>query len=230
MRYKEELGFCIIYRDRPVTTGIRDCLKTAFRKNTRLFEREPERFNVIICDTNSMYRKHAKYYYTPKGTATVLRNNDMVIKSPELIERVGRFKAKDFCAIVAHEMNHVFWTDFYDTTRPCWLLEGLALQMDGKRFMTKKQLKDMIKKEGIDYSFLDYRYLDRNLHKTNYPRYDLWANFTRYIARRHRLKSLVRLMDLFSRDKVRENYDRSFKRIFGKTEKQMFLDFQKSLR
>jgi len=230
MKYQKDLGFVVIKRNQEITPELVRAVSRSFELNRKIFRRKPTKFKVIICDTEKEYKKAAKYYYSKRGTGTVLRNNDLIIKSPDFIEKIGRWKRSDFPKIMDHEMNHVFWTDFYYFTKPCWLLEGFACYIGKSFVLSKKELKEVIKKYKVNSSILEYRYLDRNFRGGHYPRYPVWEGFTRFIAKKHGARKFIKLMDLYIKNPSLSNYKGLFKQLFRKSERELFEDFLKSLK
>jgi len=227
MKCSKDIGFATIHRNLPITSEIINPIIKGFKLNKKIFKRTPKKFKVIICDNEKDLKKEAKYYYQKWMTATVLRNNNLVTRSPAFIEKIGRWKRKDFPSIINHEMSHVFWTFLYKHPKPCWLDEGLACYI-GKNFrITKKELKEIIRKYKVDYSFVDYRPLKRKFTKGHYPRYPVWAEFTRYIVGKYTIADIIKLMDGFVKKPVRKEYDRLFRKYFGKSERNLFGEFKR---
>lgn len=229
MKYQKDLGFAIIKRDLKISLDITRIFSNSYKKNKKLFGKKPKKFNIIICDTEKEFKKQAKYYYFKWGTATVLRNNNLITRSPDFVEKIGKWKKSDFQNIINHEMNHVFWGDFYGSTKPCWLLEGLACHVGKNFLLSKEELRKLLKKYNVDESLLDYRYLKRNF-KEHYPRYPIWANFTNFIAKKYSIKKLIKFMSMYTKNPNFLNYKNKFKSEFKKDEKDMFKEFIKSIK
>lgn len=225
MKFSKNLNFAMILRNKKIDNEITDAVKKAFEINKKIFKKNPKKFKIIICDTEKEFKKEAKYYYQRWGTGTVLRNNNLIMRSPDFIEKIGKWKKKDFKNIMNHEMNHVFWTDFYSITKPCWLLEGLACYVGNHFILKKKELKKIIQKHEIDYSIIDYRYLERNFKAGHMPRYPIWCAFTKYIIKKNSIKKLIILMEKYSKNPTKQNYNKLFKNLFKKSEKQLFKEF-----
>jgi hypothetical protein len=223
-KFIRDIKFAKIQRNRKIEDSLVIVFRKAFSLNKSLFKRLLKKFKIIICDTRKEFKKEAKYHYRKWSTATVLRDATLVTRSPGLIEKIGRWKRKDFQNIMNHEMNHVFWTDFYGTAKPCWLCEGLACYIGNNYLLTKNELLKIVKKYKVDPSILDYRYLKRNL-TGHFPRYPVWANFTQYLAKRYSASKLIRLMDRYIKNPRKSNYMRIFVEIFGKTDKELFNKF-----
>jgi hypothetical protein len=230
MKFSRDMGFARISGNREIDEGLANVFRKSFSLNKSVFGKAPKGFSIIVCDTESEFRKESKYYYQRWATATVLKDRVLITRSPDFIERIGRWKRSDFQNLMNHEMNHVFWHHSYHSNRPCWLFEGLACHV-GKNFtMTRKELRQIIRKHGIDSSILDYRYLRRNFRAGHIPRYPVWASFTGYIAERHSLKKLTELMDEHARNPSKASYERIFRQTFGKTERQLFREFLSSIK
>lgn len=204
-------------------------LQKEFRKallfNKRIFRKNPEKFRIIICETEKDFRKMSRCHYQKWASAVVLNDSTLVMRNPRFILSKGKWKRKDIPNIVRHEMCHVFWINFYKTWSPYWLAEGLPCHVGGNYISTKIKLRSSLKNHAIGPEILDYRYLKRNFSKGAQPRYMLWANFTRYLTKKYSTKKLIKFMEEFSRDTTRKKYEVTFKKIFGKTDKQLFKEF-----
>lgn len=225
MKFSKDLGFATVYRDKPIDAKLEDVFKNAFSVNKKTFKRVPKNFKIIVCDTEPVMKREAKYYYQKWMTATVLRNRNMVLRS----QKFSKWSPKDYRKLMVHEMNHVFWQSFYGLCKPVWLDEGFACHVGGNFIYSNAKMKKLVKEYGITYHLLDYRYLYRKFKGGHIPKYPLWATFTRYIANKHSTAKLVRLMDLYAKKPTRVRYDILFKQIFGKSEKEMFDGFLWSL-
>ncbi len=191
----------------------------AYDINCRLFKKEPGSFKISVCHSRQEFKKEAKYYYTKWATATVLRNGNMVIKHHKISDK---WKKADYPNVIIHEMNHVFWMRLFKTTKPLWLLEGLACSI-GKSF-SGYDLGKLACDYKINSKILYYRGLSRKL-TGHIPFYPTWQGFTNYIIERKGIRSIIVLMERYSRNPRRSNYDKQFKLLFGKTERQLFADF-----
>ncbi len=230
MRYEKDIGFARIFSNKKTGKSLELIFRNAWLKNKRIFRKTPSKFRIVICDTEREMKKKAKYYYKPRITATVLRDNTLVTRSPGFIEKIGKFSRKDFPKIVNHEMNHVFWNDFYNTTKPVWLLEGFACYAGENEMVGKDRIKKIIKEREVDYSILHYRYIESKFAKVRPFAYKIWGGFTRFIIKKHGAGSIVRLMNEYSKKIAGRHYDRVFKRIFRKPEEELFEDYLESLR
>jgi len=227
MKFSKNLKFTTIHRNLPITSEITDAVKKAYTMNKKLFKKTPKKFKIIICDNQKELKKQAKYYYQPWMTATVLRNNDLITRSPEFIEKTKKWKRKDFPSIMDHELTHLFWDNFYTPNKPCWLSEGLPCYVGKNFLLTKKQLKKIIKEYKINHSLLDYRYLKKKFDKGHIPKYPVWAGFTRYIIKKHSIKKLMELIEQYSKNPAKNNYNKLFKKYFKKSDRQLFNEFKK---
>lgn len=224
------MGFAIINRNEIIDEEIKKIFSKSFEINQKLFGQKPKKFDIIICDTEKEFKKQAKYYYFKWGTATVLRNNNLITRSPDFVEKIGRWNKSDFQNLMNHEMNHVFWMDFYGLTKPCWLLEGLACYVGKNFLLSKNDIRELIDKYQVNDDILDYRYLERNFKNGHYPRYPVWANFTDFISKKYSAKQLVEAMNRYIKNPNLSNYKKSFKKIFGKSDKDLFKEFLKYIK
>jgi len=225
MKCTEDIAFALVKRNKEIKNSLIRTIKKAFSVNKVIFKKNPKKFTLVICDTESEFKGKTKYYYQEWQTAVVLRNNKLVIKSPKFIEKIGRWKRKDFLNVLTHEMNHIFWYSMYKTWSPNWLAEGLACHVGKNFILTKKELGEIVRKYNVDSSILSYRYLKRNFGRGHLPRYPIWANFTKYISKRHSTQKLIKLMNKYAKEPRKENYEKAFKLIFRKSEKELFNEF-----
>ncbi len=225
MKFEKRLKFATIHRNKPISKYIINSLNKAYKINKTLFKRSTPKFKIIICDNEKDFKKNMRDYYFKWGTATVTKGGNLVTRSPEFIEKIGKWKKTDFLPIMKHEMNHVFWEFYYGINKPCWLLEGFASYVGESFNLTRKQLHNMIKKYKVDYSILHYRYFRKKFEKGHIPIYPIWANFTKYLAKTTSSYTIIRLMDLYIKNPTKQNYNKQFKRLFKNTEKQLFNEF-----
>ncbi len=229
MKQTKSVGFAIIERDGPIDKNIVKIFRKAYATNLALFKRPPKKFRIIICETEAKFREEAKYYFQKWATATVLRNQNLITRSPDFIEKIGRWKRRDFQNLMNHEMNHVFWGSLYKTTKPSWLSEGLACHVGNNFILKKAQRRELAQKYTIDPSLLDYRYLRRKYKSGHVPKYPLWANFTRHLIQKYSERRIIGFMDRYSKNPCLMRYGEIFERIFGKNIHQLFEEFMKDV-
>ena len=72
----------------------------------------------------------------------------MVVKSRAAMNATD----KDFIHVFVHEMAHVFWEQYYRTTKPHWINEGLASAIGKEHWteFTREELKKQIIDKKID--------------------------------------------------------------------------------
>ncbi len=229
-KYTKDIGFALIIRKKPIDSYLVDVFKNAYSINKRFFKKTPKKFKIIICDNEEEFKKEAKYEYRKYITGTVLRNNNLVMRSLGFVLKIGRWDKNGYKNLVNHEVNHAFWCSLYKTWNPIWLVEGLANYIGTNFILKRKELAKVIKEYKVNSSILNYRPLVRYFKEGHYPRYPVWSNFTDYIAKRYSANKLIKLMNEFSKNPTKKNYIIIFKKIFGKSDKEMFNDFIKFLR
>lgn len=227
MKFSRDVGFAIINRNTKIDKNLPRIFKKAFSVNKSIFKKSPKKFKIVICDSEEDFKKEAKYYYQKWSAATVLRDCTLVTRSPEFAKREFQTDAKYFQMLMNHEMCHVFWQSFYSCTNPIWLDEGLACHIGNHFILSGKELKQMVGKYNVTTAILDYRYLKRKFDKGHIPNYPIWATFTRWLAEKYSVEKLVQLMEIYSRNQTKTNYEVVFKKIFGKSDKSMFKQFLK---
>ena len=213
----------------PIDNNLINIFEKAYAKNTSILKKSPKKFKIIICDNEVDFKKECKYYYQKWATATVLRNKNIVARSPEFVNLIKKWKRRDYQNLMNHEMAHVFWQSLYNLSKPSWLSEGLACNIGNNFISTKNQLKLIIKKYKVNLIILEYRYMKRNFKKGHMPRYPVWANFVRYLIQKNSINKLINFMEIYSKNPTKLSYNKIFKKMFGKTDKQLFKEFLKNI-
>lgn len=223
-KFKEKLSFGFLLRNKPINKNLISVFKKAYRKNIKFFRKQPNKFKIIICDTKKELKENTKIFH--KWSTASVEGNKLITRSPQWVEEIKKFTKGEYGKIMTHEISHIFWNKIYKTRKPIWLYEGLACYIGENDIYTKKELKRLIQKYNIKNTrYLEYRFLRRNYKKGSMPRYPLWANFTRYIIKRYSVNRLIRLIDKYTKNPSRTNYNTFFNNIFGKSEKQLFNEF-----
>lgn len=225
MKHIKKLKFAQILRNKPIGEDLIKFFEKAYSKNASIFKKSPEKFKIIICDNEADFKKECRYYYQRWATATVLRNKNLVARSPEFANLIKRWERSYYQNLMNHEMSHIFWQDFYHSSKPVWLSEGLACHIGNNFISTKNQLKLIIKKYKVNLAILEYRYIKRNFKNGHLPRYPVWANFARHLIQQNSISKLINFMEIYSKNPNKSNYNKLFKNIFGKMDKQLFKEF-----
>jgi len=199
----------------------------AIAKNSLMYGKKISNpIKIVICNNEKEWKKESKYYYFEFSIGTVLRDGTLVIKS----KNFANLSNKIFENLVIHEMNHVFWIQFYKQCKPVWLFEGIATITASTNDISKAELKRLIKKYEVNHKFLDYRYLWRkfNNHELVVMKYNLWKNFILFITNR-KIKKIIDFMDLYINNPTKENYKIVFNKMFKEKEEDLFNKFLQSL-
>ena len=99
-----------IKSSKPIDSQTKKAINNSWKRGFEFFRDVTIKpFRVVVCHSLSEFKKEAKYYYDSFSTAVVLRNKTIVIKSPNLIEKEGKWKKSDFQDILTHEVVHYFW-------------------------------------------------------------------------------------------------------------------------
>jgi len=224
MQYPKDIGFALIFSSKPIKNSLINSIKKAYKINLKYFYKKPDKFSVYVCDSEKDYKKYTKNYYLKWSTAITMRNEAIVIRSKEFVEKIGKWKKRDIQNIIIHEMCHLFWWSILKTWQPYWLAEGLACHI-GKSFtVSKDKLKETIKKYNVDYKILDFRYLKRKM-TGHFPRYPVWQAFTDYLVKGYSEDLIKKLLKSFSIKKTKGNYIKDFHKIFRKSERIIFNEF-----
>ena len=229
MKYTKKVDYITIHANVKITKEMYSPVKEGIRKTKKFFKKHPKNVNLFICNTEEEFKQQLGSYYKDWATAWVNPNTDINIKSPRLIEQIGRWKRKDFGPILAHEINHASYRHNIGVWHPNWLVEGLAIYVS-KNFETKtEELKKIIKKYKVDEKIVEFRYM--RTRKTGLlPRYPVWEQFTRYIIKKHGEEKIKKLLEALSKNASRANYDKHFKKLFRYKDKTIFKHFMRSLK
>lgn len=222
MKYSKDLGFAVVHRDLPIGKHELNCIKKAFSFNKKIFKSTPKKFDIFICDEEECFRVHAKYWYRKAMTATVLLDNTIVTRSPEMIKKINGSREFSFEDIMNHEMNHAFLGKYYTGANPVWIVEGLACYA-GKN-------PKIPKFREVDYSILEYRYIKKKFRKNKFFKYGFWRGFIEYIDKKYSVDKLIELMKEYGKNPVKSNYDRLFRKLFKKSERELFREYMKEWR
>ncbi len=229
MRYSKDVDFAVIKRNKPIDRELVKIFSKSFSMNKKYFPEIPKKFLILICDSENEYKKYANPYYSKWSTAVGRGMKGITTRSPDFVERIGRWKGADFQKIMTHEISHVFWFNLCKTWTPSWFSEGFACYIGRNFDLSKKEIEKVVKKYNVDFTILDFRYLRRNFKKGHYPRYPIWQAFTNFLVKKYSVKNLKRFSKAFSNQPNKINYKLVFKKIFGKTDRVLFNEFLKTL-
>lgn len=229
MIYKKDLGFAEMIRGIPITEDLVEIFKESFEINSKVFYKNPEKFKIYVCDSENEYEEYAKPYYSKKSTAVGLGMKGIATRSPEFIERLGRWKKKDFPKLMNHEVSHIFWYQLCKTWSPQWFVEGLACYVGKNYCYSKNELRSVIERFEVDFKILDFRYQRRKFRDGYVPRYPIWQAFFEFLVERFSLKRIEYFIKEYSENANKKNYEMIFRKIFGKTDRVLFNEFLKSV-
>lgn len=228
MKVVKKLPHAKIHSSSGVSEYVVRSVKEALLINKRIYGRSPGIIDVYVCSTNGEFNKAAKIRAKAWMTGMTLSDGRLVIKSPSLIEKIGRWKKSMFKNIMIHEMNHSYWARLYKPWKPYWLVEGLACHA-GKNFIySKNRMKVMLSKHKVDYKILAYRFRYKQM-KGHEPKYPVWAGFTQYLISKYSLRHIMRFLDSYNKRPLRGNYQPTIRRIFKKSEPELFENYITSL-
>lgn len=229
MNYVKKLKFADILRNKKINQEIILAVRNSFKINKSLFNKKIKKFKIIICDTEAEFKKETKKDYRKWITGITVKHKKIIIKSPDLMEKVGIWKRKDFNKIMTHEINHVFWYGICKAWKPDWMLEGFACYVANMFMFNKPELRRIIEKNKVNVKILDYRYMKRNFKKGHFPKYPVWGNFIKFIIEKYSVKHIIRFLDNYSKKTIKSHYIKLFPQIFGKSHKELFNEFLQSI-
>jgi|SRR3989344_767260 len=230
MKYKKDIGFATILRNKEVNNKIKNIFIKSYKINLSFFQKKPSKFIIYLCDNEEEYKKYSRPYYSINSTAVGLGERGIATRSPEFIEENKSWEAKDFQKLMNHEISHVFWYKLIHSWSPQWFVEGLACHIGNNFFLDKIKIKEIIEKHKINYKILDYKYLRRNFKKGHFPRYQIWQSFFSYLMSKYGKNSIKKFIFTFSKKPTKNNYLNCFRRVFGLDEKEIFKEYLTFLR
>jgi hypothetical protein len=223
------VGFAVIKSNDPISSKFIKHLKIGFKINKSVFKKTIPKFNIIICCSEKEFKENSKKDYEKWATATVLKNKNLIIRNQKEYQRISPFKSSMYFNILTHEINHIFWLSLYHKMNPIWLYEGIACYVGNTIPWSKSDVKKMINKYHLDHSILEYRMLNRNFKSGHIPCYPVWAHFCRYLAKRYSISNVIHIMSKYVNNPTKKQFLDLFKKKTGKTYKQVFSEFVKSL-
>ena len=218
-----------IYRNIQVGKELIKICEEGVNKNLEIFKKQPKKIRIFVCDTEEDFKKYSKYYYFPHGAGTCLRNGDVIVRSNDFLTR----KEKDYSNLMVHEVNHSFWAQFYGMSKPIWLMEALAMTVEGRWqregvFFDLKKTKILIKEKNWNFACIKYRYLERDFNSREKIAlfYSIWGHFAEFISNKNP-SQLAKFMSDYKKNPTKENYESLFVKHFGDTLKNKFNEFIK---
>lgn len=225
----KELSFGVIQRNKSIHNNIVTIINNAYRKNTTFWGTQPNKFRIILCDTEEELKKEARYKYVKWGTAYYTEDS-VISRSPESIEKIGLWRKRDFENIITHEMSHVFWRYFCNSSRSAhWLREGVACYLGNNFPVTNKSLKEILKKYQVSSNILIYWYSKKKI-SGHIPFYPVWQKFTEYMIDKYSKQKLLDLMKIYSKNPVKRRFQINFQKVYGLKEKELFDEFLNSVK
>ena len=192
-------------------------LSQAHKVNSRIFGTRFDRFLFIVCYSEKEFMTKSKSV-SNAFTAIAYKDKKIFIKSMDMIIAEGRWKKNYVPKLIAHEINHMYWYHLKKTWSPYWLCEGLASFAGDNFRVPKKDLQKLITKYKVSSSMLEFRYLSKHFKNGHEPRYQVWADFTRYIVKMYGLKKIVKVC----MQNTKADYLKTFKNLFGRSDKDIF--------
>jgi hypothetical protein len=224
MNYKISHKNFTIHRNKKIPNELIKTFTKAHLINKNLFGKNILKFNIYLCDNEKEFKKESKYYYFPHAAGTVLRDSTIVIKTPEFLKR----SKKEYQGLITHEMNHSFSIFLFKTQKPIWIHEGLANLIQNKLYINKKELIKILRNKNEE--ILKYRYLKRDFDSIEKIKlnYSTWFLFLKFITK-NQPRKIVQLMNEFSRNPSKKNYDKLFIKFFEKNLKNKFKEFRQKI-
>ncbi len=221
MKFK---NYEIMDYENPLTKDIINSCKKAYQKNKLFFGGDSHFFKITICHTEKEFKKRIEDRYYPWAKGGRLKNNDIVIRSPDNV--LSNYKqyggTKSFDTILIHEINHVFTCGKFMKKGPLWLFEGLAMYLANQR---PKNSNSIIKKATPKIFF--YKYSHKKWDKYHLIAYPAYYLFTYYLIKKYGKQKLLNLIKASNKNTKKKDYEKNFQKVYNKKEKEMINEFLK---
>ena len=131
-KLKIDLGFADLYCKEKDAQSISKVAKFAYLKNKRFFKRDiKKKFKIIVVYSRKELNK--EWGGKTETWLTACSDFGRIATFPDnLIRKYNpRKDVGNLTSSLLHEMNHQFYYQIVGGRKPSWLLEGLAMQIDG---------------------------------------------------------------------------------------------------
>lgn len=177
--------------------------KLACNINRRIFNDARTKFTIKLFYSRALYDKemHRK---TPNWEHCATDKNRVAIFAPSVYEKATSQKFGIYKATLIHEISHIFYMQTVGTYTPRWLLEGLAMNIEGRNYRKEFGWRG---DPRVDHLYFAKR------GKTGKDIIEFYRSsylFVRMIINRIGWKGLSKLLLKYSAHPVKGNYERLF--------------------
>ncbi len=173
------------------------CIKHAYVSNQKLFPHLSPNFYVLLFYSRKAFDKERECK-TARWEHAFANKKRIAIFAPSVYERLTSHKLREYCPTITHELSHIFYMNLVKTYTPRWLLEGLAMNMDGRKYLWHGKFDT----KYLYFSKINYEYIGK-FYRSSYL-------MTKSLIKKKGKIELMRLISLYAKNPVKNNYLRLF--------------------
>jgi hypothetical protein len=178
-------------------------IQKAIKKVNNFFRVENLNFKIIFLKTRKEFNELSNRK-TKKWEVGIVKDNFLLMFDEDIYEKVSCHPKKDFFPTLVHEITHIYCDKIFNFTFPMWLSEGIAYVVANQDDKRLKRKQNILKA----HSFEDWN---------EKPRYLTSGKFTRHLIKKYKKDKLISLMNLLEKYESKNNFNKKFKKILGKS-------------
>ncbi len=185
---------------------VESCARAAYKINKKIFafyKKEPT-FQIKLFYSRKLYDLEMKAK-TEKWHHAAANKHRIAIFAPSVYEKETSYKLRIYKATIVHEMSHVFYRQSVGAFTPRWLLEGLAMNIEGRDYIRERGWRGKPKPNHLYFT----KYGETNQDVNEFYRSSYLI--TKLIIKKIGLKGVTGLLVKYARSPIKRNY----KKVFG---------------
>lgn len=188
------------------TVAIKGYLSKAYSLNQSRFSGITPNFKVVLCYSREDFNKEAEKK-TERWEAAMADKKRIFIFAPSVFKKLTE-NNHSFYQTFTHEINHIFYMHFVGTFTPQWLMEGIAMLVDG----TGKNLnwKGEPKLEYLAFSLKERWKIQSKSDSDALEFYRSGYLATKKLVNKLGMTGLASRLRIYSKRPVKANYQRLF--------------------
>lgn len=198
---------------------IKDLVISAYDNISLCFNDKLENLTVCVHKSRKEFDKKLNRKTKLWEVANVM-NGEINILHSNSFAKESTHKADEFFPILKHEIAHLFIDRMTNgKSVPKWLDEGLTQYVSGKYKDIKHSIyieEDFCEKLGTPKGWDEH---------SDYYAYDTASLFVAFLAEKHTLDKIMKLLSKLDRNYYYPKFEATFKNIFGETLKGLEKDF-----
>lgn len=212
MKDKLNLNFCDFYYDINKEKNINQIMfliKKAYLKNKRFYNKNIKKFKINLVYSRKELDKFWKKK-TQKWCIAFATETKIYIFSPQILEKVSIHKKEAFYNTLIHEINHLFYQNIFETYKPLWLSEGLALNLE----TNKNQTKISLNPKSLYSIKLPFLFISKEYNKKVEEISFLSYLATKYLLKKYNKLRLLNLLNLYSKYPKKIKFIKLFNEVY----------------